>query len=475
MKKIDRAFFILAAAAVLSAGLFACARQEEAPQEGPTKVVFWHYYNETQKEPLDELIREYNETQGKEKNIEVQAFSQGSVNDLIAKIDLMINDSTNELDTVNMFLGYRDIVSQILREKGGELLDYREYMSQEELDSYNPSYLSEGEFGDSLYILPLAKSTELLLMNETVMDEFYAQNEGYNAGYLETWEGIADMARAYYEWTDAMTPEVPYDGRALIGMDTKANYFIIQNHALGSEIYSYDGDGGVRFELDRDCIEKLWKNYYIPFTKGYYGEYGKYRNDDLKQSMLAGYIGSSSSIAYFPDSVTEEDGTEREARLGVYKYPHFEGGFKAAVQQGAGMTVIKRGEKENEACLDFIKWLTLDKGFEFASSLGYMPAGAADYSQQASGIDSENIRQGILKGLEQSREYQMYYGFDFENAFDVRVSVEDFARESLNAGREEFISYLEAGMDYGQAADAMDYEKKADIFYEKIQEIFDED
>lgn len=463
------------AAVCLAAGLSACAVQDaRQPEEETVKVVFWHYYNDIQKAPLDELIREYNATRGREKNIEVEAFSQGSVNDLIAKIDLALNKSTNELNTMNMFLGYRDIVSQILRQKDGELMDYREYMTQEELAQYNPSYLKEGEFGDGLYILPLAKSTELLLMDQTKLDEFLAANSGYGTDSLATWEGIADMARAYYEWTDAMTPDIPYDGKAFIGMDTKANYFIIQNHALGSEIYSYNEDGSVRFTLDADSIKKLWRAYYEPFTKGYYGEYGKYRNDDMKQSLLAGFVGSSSSISFFPDTAVEEDGRERPVKLGVYRYPCFEGGEKAAVQQGAGMAVVNGSDAENAACLDFIKWLTLDKGFEFSSSLGYMPAGTQDYSEQLAQTQDEKIKAGLKEGLEQSRDYELYYGFDFENAFDVRVALEDYFNKSLAEGREEFQGYLAQGMDFEQASEAMDYEQKAESFYEGIEKIFNE-
>ena len=41
-----------------------------------------------------------------------------------------------------------------------------------DLAQYNQAYLNEGYIDGKLYILPVAKSTELLLMNQTRLDEF---------------------------------------------------------------------------------------------------------------------------------------------------------------------------------------------------------------------------------------------------------------------------------------------------------------
>lgn len=46
----------------------------------------WHYYNGPQKTAFDELVSQFNEGLGREKGIVVEAFSQGSVNELIAKV-----------------------------------------------------------------------------------------------------------------------------------------------------------------------------------------------------------------------------------------------------------------------------------------------------------------------------------------------------------------------------------------------------
>ena len=46
-----------------------------------------------------------------------------------------------------------------------------------------------------------------------------------------------------------------------------------------------------------------------------------------------------------------------------------EGTTPTAIQQGAGVAVFNRSHEENKAALDFIHWLTIDRGFELALSL----------------------------------------------------------------------------------------------------------
>ena len=76
---------------------------DSAPKAAETgqeelKLVFWHYYNDAQKQYLDRLIKEYNETEGAGKHVVVEASSQGSIGDLTNKIDLALNGSTNDVE-----------------------------------------------------------------------------------------------------------------------------------------------------------------------------------------------------------------------------------------------------------------------------------------------------------------------------------------------------------------------------------------
>lgn len=456
---------------VLLIGVLAGCAERDVEQE-TVRVVLWHYYNDSQKDHLDKLIAEYNETRGAQNKIEVEAYGQGTVNELCEKVGLVF-ESTNDVTAMDMFLAYRDITVQVLEEKPDGLVDFRDYLSKEELEFYNESYLQEGYFDDQLYILPLVKSTELLLMNQDRLEEFQAAAGDWDIQKLETWEGIAETAQAYYEWTDAMTPEIANDGQAFLGIDVLANYFIVQNNALGSSIYTYK-DKELTFALEEDVVNRLFETIYIPYTKGYYGAYGKFRSDDLRQSLLAGYIGSSSSIAYFPKTIMDQDGEEKAIRLGIYEYPYLTGGRKTAVQQGAGAAVVAGDAKREAACMDFLKWLTQEKGLEYASGLSYMPVGRERLSEeQLAGIEREENRRGIETGMHQGNTYQMVHGFDFKEGYDLRQDLTDYMTGYLQAGREEFVGYLEQGMSMEEASEAISYAGKEKAFYQGILELFE--
>lgn len=458
-----------------SAGIEAVSAPAEDDHEGLIKIEFWHYYNDAQKQHMDQLIEEYNSTIGKDKGVVVEAYSQGSIADLTSKIDLVLNGSSNDVDMANIVLAYRDMVVNTVRLHPDRLVELSSVVPEADLKQYNEAYLDEGYIDGKLYILPVAKSTELLLMNETRLDQFLAAHPDCKTEDMASWEGLERMAEEYFKWTDDMTPDIPGDGSPFVGADNLVNYFIAMNHAMGSDIYHYDQDGKVVPDLDLDIIKKLFLNYYEPFTKGYYGASGRYRSDDVKQSYLAGYIGSSSSVLYFPEEVADSDGNMVPVTTGVYQYPVMEGTTPTAIQQGAGVSVFNRGAKENQAALDFVHWLTIDKGLEMATSMSYMPANNTDIArvQEQKDIDPRVLK-GIETGLKQSSTYQMVYGFDFENAYDVRTAVDTCFSETLSQGRQEFLEYLDQGQSMDQASVSMEYDKKAEAFYEQVKAIFEE-
>ncbi len=480
-----RGFGKLAVALIAAVGLTACSAggagvQSEPAKTGtlaengePCRIVLWHYYNDLQKESLDQIIAEYNRTEGAQKGITVEAYSQGSITELSNKMDLIVNDSTNQVEIPNMFMAYRDMASKIWRNKPELLVDCGKYFTEEDLSRYYEAYVQEGYLGDGLYIIPVAKSTELLMMNQTRLEEFLQANPDYSTGDMATWEGLARLAEGYYNWTDSLTPDVPLDGKPFIGMDILANYFIAMNNAMGSEIYHYGQDGQMVLDLDRECVERLFENYYIPYTKGYYGASGKYRSDDIRQSVLAGYIGSSSSTLYFPKEVTDSEGNMAPIEMGMYPYPYLENGTKTAIQQGAGIVTVQKSDRESEACMDFIHWLTTERSFEVALSMSYMPVvkDELDESQKDS-VKDPNVLKALELGLEQSRDYQMVHGFDFENAYSVRQELEEYFSSVLAGGREEFLGYLNGGMSMEEAAEQMNYGQKADEFYRQVEEMF---
>ena len=116
----------------------------------------------------------------------------------------------------DIFSSYADVAYTIEKKSG--LADLSRYFTEEELSEYVDSYIQEGYFeGDkALYLFPVAKSTEIMMINKTDWEPF-ASATGVTLDQLSTLEGVREVAEKYYDWTDAMTPDVADDGKAFYG------------------------------------------------------------------------------------------------------------------------------------------------------------------------------------------------------------------------------------------------------------------
>ena len=249
MKRIGmRRLAAFAAAAALVLCLVGCGGAQSTAQGNtePVDLSVWTYYNGDQLESFNKLVDTFNDTVGKEKNITVESYSQGSVNDLEAQVMAAAQGKVGASAMPNIFMAYADTAYAM--DQMGELADLAPYFTDEERAAYVDSYLTEGDFDDSgsIKIFPVAKSTELLFLNDTDWKPFAAAT-GAQYSDLETVEGLVKTAEAYYNWTDAQT-DTPNDGKALFGRDAVANYMLIGAKELGDTIFDVK-DGKMTFHV----------------------------------------------------------------------------------------------------------------------------------------------------------------------------------------------------------------------------------
>lgn len=351
--------------------LAGCGEKSPLDPKNPVTLTVWHYYNGSQQSAFDALVEEFNDTVGREKGIYVEGFSQGSVSDLEAAVRASISGEVGADSMPDIFSSYADTAYEI--EQSGALANLSEYFSEEELERYVDSYIEEGRIASdgTLRIFPVAKSTEIMMLNKTDWEPF-ANDTGASLDALATIEGVAATAKAYYEWTDAQTPDIPGDGKAFYGRDAVANYFIIGMQQLGVEIFQVE-NGKIKLNVPKEELRRLWDNYYVPMVKGYFGAYGSFRSDDVKTGELLAYTGSTTSAMYFPNQVEQDDSTYAIDYI-ILEAPIFEGGQRCAVQQGAGMVVSKSDGQHEYAAVEFLKWFTqADNNLQFGSVSGYLP------------------------------------------------------------------------------------------------------
>lgn len=467
---------IICTGLVLSLILGGCG---SAPEEGgqaavkldpdnPTPVTVWHYYNGAQLEAFDELVKEFNETVGKEQGIVVEGYSQGNVNDLENSVLDSVNHKVGASELPSIFAAYADTAYAV--DKLGYAVDLKPYLSEEEQGRFVDSYIEEGEFSEdgSLKIFPLAKSTEIFMLNKTDWDKF-AQATGAKLENLKTVEGITETAKAYYEWTDSLTEE-PEDGKAFFGRDAMANYFLIGGKQLGVELFSVK-DGKPVLNFDQETIRKIWDNYYVPFVKGYFAASGRFRSDDIKTGNIIAFVGSSSGATFFPDEVVLNDTESYPINMEVMECPQFEGGEAFAVQQGAGMVVTNTDEKQIYASVQFLKWFTEDeRNIRFSVASGYLPvtksANDVEKIQANASLPEGNMLSIISAAINTVNQNTLYTTKAFENGTSARSILEYSMSDKAAEDRAAVVERLQAGMSLEEAAGEFVSDESFESWYE---------
>lgn len=261
----------------------------------PVTVTVWTYYNGDQLDAFNDLTEKFNDTVGKKDGITVETKSLGTAEDLEQNVLAAVNGEVGASEVPNIFSAYSDTAYTM--DQKDMLVDLSDYLTDKEKDEYVEEYLKEGDFSDdgSIKIFPVAKSTELLFLNDTDWQKF-AKETGAQYEDLQTVEGLVETAEKYYNWTDSQTPEAD-DGKALFGRDAMANYLLVGAKELGCDIFGVK-DGKMTLNFDEDIIRKLWDNYYVPYVKGYFSAFGRFRSDDVKTGNVLGYVGSTSSATF---------------------------------------------------------------------------------------------------------------------------------------------------------------------------------
>jgi len=444
-----------AAAAALVLSLVGCGGAQSVAQANtePVNLTVWTYYNGDQLETFNKLVDTFNNTVGKEKNITVESYSQGNVNDLESQVMAAAQGKVGAAEMPNIFMAYADTAYEL--DKMGELADLAPYITDEERAAYVESYMTEGDFDDngSIKIFPVAKSTELLFLNDTDWQPFAAAT-GAEYSDLETMEGLVKTAEAYYNWTDAQT-DTPDDGKALFGRDAMANYMLVGAKELGDTIFDVE-DGKMTMGLSKSVARKLWDNYYVPFVKGWFAASGRFRSDDIKIGNILAYVGSNSSATYFPSQVMLSDTESHDITLKVLPTPHFKGCEKVSVQQGAGMAVTKTTDAEVEASVTFLKWLTQpENNIAFAVGSGYLPVTHAANDMDAirsSGLTLTGNMESILtEAVDTVNNNELYTPHAFENGTAARSKLTYSMSDLAEADRATVLERIAAGE---SAADA---------------------
>ncbi|MCL1814288.1 MAG: extracellular solute-binding protein [Treponema sp.] len=377
------------------------------------------------KDSIDELIDEFNSTIGSEKGIVVQTTYVAVAPMLNEKILAAARGDPGSPELPDIAVVYPSIATTLAEKE--LLLDFTTQLSQKELSAYVPEFLEEGKLGgNALYILPAAKSTEVLYVNMIIFDRF-AADTGVSLSQIATVEGLLDAAEKYYRWSG---------GKAFYYIEDLFHFAMIGFEQLGDVFVTEH-----RLNLSSPVFQKIWDAYYPLAVKGGGIIFDGYGNYLAKSGDIVCTTGTSAGVTFYPDSVTYADNTKEDAKFAVLPYPVFAGGEKIAVQRGGGFCAFKSNAKKEYAIGVFLKWMNEPaQNLRFTTRNAYMPVTEAAYgdfmTQEISNIKSDIMREmfGTVVAMRKSYKFHVppvFEGFE-EMQKEYKSSMQRAAELSMN-------------------------------------------
>jgi len=423
MKKVIALFLILVLSACTLAG---CSDGKLDPKK-PITLTMWHNYGGDMQQTMDLLIDEFNSTVGKEKGIVIDVTAISSSSELNKSLTMIVNGDPGAPAMPDIFTGYPKVAIQF--QQKGMLANFDNYFTDKELAEYVDAFVEEGRIADGgLYVFPIAKSTEVLYVNQTLFDKFAAATDAKQED-LATFEGIAKLSKQYYQWC----------GKQFYAADSWFNFAEVGMAQLGSSIFT-----GEALSLNNEKFDYIFNTVYTPAVEGGIAIYDGYSSDLSKTGDLVCSTGSSAGILFYGDSITYADGTVENVEYSILPYPTFEGGTKTAIQRGGGLMVgASTEEKEYAACV-FIKWLTAaEQNMKFVDETGYLPvtkqAFETDMPAHLDSIEDTRIQKMLTSVLSMYESYNLFTAPNYTNFDSDSNGFETSFKKILTDHREKFL------------------------------------
>ena len=409
MRKLTLIFITIALIAITP--LFAAGGKEEAKTE---KVIIWHSAQGSNAEVFEEIAQTFNNTIGKDRNIEIEAIYQGKANDVLTSVnaasgtgnlpDIAMMDATAATDMNH---------SQYL-----VTVDKLGIDTSDILACGISSYTSE----NGLLALPFNASALLYYYNKTLYDSV-----GVSAP--RTLDDMVEVARKTGSKDVAAFAGVPatFELSTLIGAQNGLSYMLNNRngHDGAATEVLFGKEGTYKAFLEK------WKTvydtgFYSPITSGVTAEFTSGR--------CAAMLASSSNLASVINSVS------REFEVGVAKVPMVN-------EQATGGTVISGGAlfsfTDSQAVKTVLEYLiSPDVQAKWSEATGYVPVNTKAYETEAykSFLEKNPLYKVAIDSLLESNPglanvwvpsaYSIYYSFqsniaDFLNGKYIDTAVAD--------------------------------------------------
>jgi len=406
----------------------------ELSPKDPVTLTMWHVYGSQTKSPLNDVIIEFNQTIGKEKGITINVESVTSSSAIDNALSASANGEPGAENMPDLFTAYPRVVELIGKDR---LLSWDDCFSDTELSVFRKDFLSEGYFGEDLLMLPIAKSAEAFYLNKTLFDRFSTAT-GVTVDGLNTFDGVFDAARKYYDWSD---------GQSFMQINDYYNYAYVGMKAHGSELIRNG-----RLRLDDDAFRTIW----VPLAEtAIYGgiclEDG-YAAARWKTAEIIANTGSTADVLYQPDEVIYSDNTTEAIESIALPYPTFTDNTAGVIYRGGGLFAVKNSDdRKNQAAYIFAKWLTeKEHNLDFVTNSGYLPVTSEAFDtlfKDINTIEKKSYR-SVYKAVDTMLENYSFYALPlYDGASDIQLNFEKNVKSVLSSAHNQYIKRVTGGDD----------------------------
>lgn len=418
--------------------LTACKNNEGLDPDNPTTVTLWHNYGGQMKDTMDGLIDEFNTTVGKEEGILINVTAISSSSALQEKLIMAANEEPGASKLPNITTCYPKTALTLAQ--NNLLVDLSTQFNEEELKKFIPDFLAEGIIDNILYVFPIAKSTEVLFVNQTLFDRF-SNATGVTLETLNTFEGICDASQQYYLWSGGKTFFMPdsWFNLTQVGMEQLGDSLIVNQ----------------KLNTDSETFNKIWTTMFKPSVSGSIAISDSYSSELSKTGDIVCSTGSTAGILFYGNTITYDNNLTEEVEFSILPYPIFNNGDKIAIQRGGGMCITKSTSKEEYAAGLFLKWFSApEQNKRFVSMTGYLPVTTEAFNDllnnELNTIENENIKKLLSTIKTMQDEYDFYIPPNFQNYDTVQKDYESTLKELMLETREYYID-LSTSMDNNTA------------------------
>ncbi len=377
----------------------------------------WHSYGGSMQKSMDTLIERFNSTEGKKEGIVINVTAISSSAELNKVLSQIASGDPGAPELPDICTAYPRIALPFAQQE--KIVDLGTLFTDKELEEYVPEFLEEGRIEKTLYVFPLAKSTEVLYLNNTFYDNF-AKEENLPNNQLSTLEGILEAATLYSQKT----------GKSFFTSDSFYNLFECGLRQKGVPLIK---DGRINTEAEE--FKELFLQLHEAIQEKGILLYKGYSSDLSKTGDILCSTGSSAGILFYGDTITYPDNRIEQVDYRILPYPVMEGGEKIALQRGGGLIVKKSTKEREKAAGVFLKWLTSkEQNLEFIRSTGYLPVTKSAFTEgleEQIKVEDPRIAKMLETVMRMRSEYTFYAPEVFDGYEELTKTFQTAFREAM--------------------------------------------